>query len=374
MTAVSNNLNRRDFIKLAVGAAVVLPLSACQSAAPAATPAATAKPAATTAAAATQAPAATAAAKVDFPAGRPITVLVPANAGGGTDVMVRTIQPYLEKLLNTSLVIVNKGAAGGQAAITEAVLAKPDGYTMCSPSVPHHVQMAQDPERKPEYKTADIAWLACSVSDPGILGVKPDAKWKDAKEFIEDAKKRPGEIKVSATGKGGDDHLHGLSLEEATGAKLTYVQFDGGAPARTALLGGHVDAWLGNESEAITLIKNKEVKLLYITDAKQSPFSPGVPTLKEATGLDVISYSQRGWAIANAVPDPIKNLIMEALDKVHKDPEVLKKFNDMSYPIVYHNRAAWTKLVCDEQQKIDKLARKFSLFNPQPIEQPCPKV
>jgi tripartite-type tricarboxylate transporter receptor subunit TctC len=320
---------------------------------------------------ATQAPAA---AKVNFPAGRPISVLVPANAGGGTDVMVRTLQPYLEKVLSTSFVIVNKGAAGGQVAITEAVKAKPDGYTIMSPSVPHHVQMAQDPERKPEYKVQDITFLACSVSDPGTLGVLPNAPWKDAKEFLEDAKKRPGEIKIAATGKGGDDHLLGLTIEDLTGAKFTYVQFDGGAPARTALLGGHVDAWLGNESEAIPLVKNKEARILFLADPKASKYSPGVPTAKEATGLDLIGYSQRGWGVAAAVPAEIKQILADALDKVHKDPEVIDKFEKMSYPIVYHNTAAWTKLVCDEQQKIDRLARKFSLFNPQPIEQPCPKA
>ncbi len=371
--------SRRDLLKGSVGLAGLALLAACQPAAtpaPAATKAAaTAAPAATaaatkaaaTAAAATKAPAA---ASTNYPAGKPITVIVSAPAGGGTDVMVRTLQPFLEKELGTNLVIVNNGTASGQAAITEVSKAKPDGYTIGATSSPQNVQQAMDPERNPAYKVADLAWLACSVSDPCVICVKPDSPY-DGKAFIEHAVANPLKMGISLAGKGSDDHFHMLDISSATKAEFNFVQFDGGGPARTALLGGHVDGWAGNEAEAVPLVKNGQMKVLWIANNKRSKYLPDVPTLKEVIGKEIIGYSQRGWIGPAGLPAEIKQRLDEALRKVHTDKEVVDKFESMSYPIVYLDHAGWTEAVGKEMQRIERLVKEFKVFDP--ISQPLPQ-
>lgn len=365
---------RRELLKGAAGLVGMVFLASCTGgpATPAPTPttaaAPTSAPGSTPAAAPTQAPAQT----VNFPAGKPITVVVSAPAGGGTDVMVRTLQPYIEKELGTNLVIINNGTASGQAAATEVSQGPADGYTIGAISVPQNVQQAMDPERNPEYKVADIAWLACSVSDPCVLCVKPDSPYADAKAFIDAAIANPGQLNVSLAGKGSDDHFHMLDLSSAVGTEFNYVQFDGGGPARTALLGGHVDAWAGNEAEAVPLVQSGQIKVLWIANDKRSKYLPDVPTLQEVTGKEIIGYSQRGWYGPARMPAEIKKIYDDVFRKVHNDPEVIEKFDSMSYPIVYLDHAAWTEAVGKEMQRIERLVKEFGVFDP--IPQPLPSV
>jgi tripartite-type tricarboxylate transporter receptor subunit TctC len=342
---------RRDFLKVAAGFTAGAAFSAYgQPLATAATPAPT---------------------KVNFPGGKPITVIAAATPGGGTDVMARTMAPFIEKELNTRCVIINKGAGGGQEGITEVYTAPADGYTVGVISSPQHVQQAMDPERKTPYKMADFTFLACSVSDPGVLVVRSDAPFKTAKEFIDHALKNKGKVNVGDTGKGGDDHLHMLSITELTGADFNYIHFNGTAPGKTALLGGHTDAWACNESEGLPMVTAKQGRILWIANRQRSKFLPDVPTLKEVTGTEIVTYSQRGWCCSAKVPKEIKEAWNAALKKVHNDPEVIKKFASLSYPIVYYDIDQWSPVVCTEMERIARLVKKFGVFDP--ISQPCPK-
>lgn len=342
---------RRDFLRVAAGFTAGAAFSAYGQ---------------PTASAATPAPA-----RVNFPGGKPITVIAAASPGGGTDVMARTMAPFIEKELNTRCVIINKGAGGGQEGITEVYRAPADGYTVGVISSPQHVQQAMDPERQTPYKMADFTFLACSVSDPGVLVVRADAPYKTAKEFIDHALKNQGKVNVADTGKAGDDHLQMLSIAELTGAEFNYVHFNGTGPGKAAFLGGHTDAWACNESEGLPVVRAKQGRILWIANQQRSEFLPDVPTLKEVTGTEIITYSQRGWCSSAKVPQEIKAIWNAALKRVHTNPEVKKKFASLSYPIVYYDIDQWSPVVCAEMERIARLVKKFGVF--EPISQPCPK-
>src|SRR5665647_609249 len=271
-----------------IGATLAASIVVAGCGGPAAAPAATtapAKPAATTAPAApaaTTAPAATkpavpaatkpaASAAVQKPANWPtraIQMVIPWAAGGGTDVGFRLLAPLMEKTLGQPLEVVNKAGAGSQVGITDLVTAKPDGYTIGNVSGPSVQTIYLDPERKAVFTWEDFAPIGLHVFDPGIIVVNADSKYKTLKDVIDDAKARPEQVKVSTTGVMGDDHMAILDLQRLTGVKFAIVHFDGAAPAKTALLGGHTDVAFNNVSEWLAEYKSKTVLPLAVMDGE----------------------------------------------------------------------------------------------------------
>src|SRR5665647_1207380 len=201
---------KRVILSLATVATAGMLLAACGG--PAAAPAATtapAKPAATTAPAApaatkpaaSAATAAPAAAKSTFPEkGKTITIIVPVNAGGGSDVSTRLMLPALEKILGTSVQVENKPGAGQQLGHTEFSKSKPDGYTIGMTNLPTTLTTYLDKERQAVYNRKTFQTIAAPVMDPGAIFVKADSPYKTLKDLVDAAKAKPSTIKGSTTG------------------------------------------------------------------------------------------------------------------------------------------------------------------------------
>ena len=335
---------KRAILSLATVAAAGLLLAACGG--PAAAPAATtapAKPAATTApaaAGATMAPAATkpaapaataapAAAKSSFPEkGKPITIVVPVNAGGGSDVSTRLMLPAMEKILGTQVQVVNKPGAGQQLGHTDFAKSKPDGYTLDMTNLPTTLTTYLDKERQAIYNRKTFMTIAAPVMDPGAIFVKADSPYKTLKDLVEAAKAKPSTIKGSTTGILSAPHLELLQTEKATGAKFATVHFDGAAPATTALLGGHIDVQFAFIGDMGSQIKGGEIRAISVLDDQESPYLPGIKTAK-SEGYNVTSLVPRGYSAVAGTPADVVAVLEDAFKKTSEDAEVKKKQDEM---------------------------------------------
>ena len=351
-------LQRRLLSPMLVLSLVLLAAACGQAAPPAAPTAAPSKPAATAAPAQpaaqpTAAPAAPAkpaeapAAKIDYPT-KPVSVIIPFPAGGSTDVGGRIVAALLEKELGQSVQVVNKGGAGGQLGWTDLATAKPDGYTIGMINLPHLPAVVVDPERKAVFKQDDIVPIASQALDPTQIAVRGDAPYKTLKDLVDDAQKRPKQLKVGIVGIMQDDEIGYLQASEVAKFQMQPVRFDGAAPAITALLGGHIDVTFCTVGDNYVQAKDGKIKVLAVLDKQRTTkFFPDVPAMKEAGYGEVLSASTRGFAAPKGVPEPIMKKLEDALIKVMKSDEHTKKIEDAGQPVLVMNRADFTKYYND---------------------------
>ena len=161
-----------------------------------------------------------------------------------------------------------------------------------------------DPERKALFGLDSLVYIINQVIDPGIIWAKGDSPYKTLKDLLEDARKRPGEIRASTTGIMGDDHLAILMLQEAAKVKFRIVHLEGSAPVFAAVLGGQVDVAFGNVGDIGLKLKGTPLRILVVMDPQRSKFVPDVPTSIEQGFPGVISSSSRGIFGPAGIPGP----------------------------------------------------------------------
>lgn len=316
-----------------------------QAAAPAAKPAAqpTAAPAAPAAPAA-QPTAAPAAPKVTYPEkGKAITMMIHWAAGGTSDIGGRLLAASMEKVLGTTINVVNKPGASGQIGYTELSQAKPDGYTFGSTNFPSAVISYLDESRKATYNRKSWDLIGLQVIDPGMVAVRPDSPYKTLKDLVDAAKANPKKIRVSTTGLQSDEHFSMTQFQKLAGVEFAIVHFpDGIAKAQAAFLGGHVDVLVGNAGDGVALLKNGDGRVLAVMDEDESPFLPGVPTFKDE-GYNLVFGSSRGFALPAGAPKEVVDTLSNAMKEACEDPELKEKMLAQGLSLRYKGPEEYNK-------------------------------
>ena len=192
---------------------------------------------------------------------KPIEVIVGFSAGGGTDVMARTAAPFIEKYLGkgATLVVKNVPGASGQIGVTQVAESKADGYTLGTYNLPG--MMARTLDRKTDYTADSFTYLANVVNDPNVIVTSKASGLDTLEKLIEAAKAEPLAVTVGMSSLGGDDHFMLIKLQNLTGTEFTIVPFKGSAPARTALMGGHVAMGILNVSRNMPSFRTRSTFL-----------------------------------------------------------------------------------------------------------------
>jgi tripartite-type tricarboxylate transporter receptor subunit TctC len=265
---------------------------------------------------------------------RPIQMIVAYNPGGGTDVAARTLVPYIEKHLGgaATISVLNKPGAGGEVGFTALATAEPDGYTIGFINTP--VLMTIPIEREARYTLDSFEPIGNVVYDPGVFAVSADGEIKTLDDLVAAAKERPGELTYATTGIGSDDHLAMLKFQRLTDTELQHVPFEGSAPARAALLGGHVDVGVINAGEAMPYAEEGKVALLGQMAGERWEGAADVPTFKEQ-GYDIVSGSARGIAAPAGTPQEAVDALAAAIEKAVMDPEFRQKAEEQALPLEY---------------------------------------
>ena len=290
----------------------------------------------------------------DYPT-KPIIVQVPWPAGGSTDVGARIVAAIAEKKMGQPIVVTNRVGAGSQIGLTETARQKPDGYYLGFASLPALNTIILDPERKALFDLNSLVFIINQVIDPGIIWARGDSPYKTLKDLLDDARKRPGEIRAATTGILGDDHLAILMMEEAAKVNFRIVHFDGGAQVFTAVLGGQVDVAFGNVGDIATKMKGNPMRVLIMMDPQRSKFMPEVPTSAELGFPKIISSSSRGMFGPAGIPDPILKKIQAVFSEAMRDPDHMDKMDKSGLAVRPLVGEEYKRYVYDLQQRIAPL-------------------
>jgi tripartite-type tricarboxylate transporter receptor subunit TctC len=256
---------------------------------------------------------------------RPVTFVVPFPPGGGTDISARTLAAKLGAKWGQSVLIENKGGAGGLIGADQVAKAKPDGYTLLIANVgitsinpALYAKMPYDHE-----KAFVPVSLVCEL--PFVLMASPSFPPNSVKELVAFAKAKPDTVTFASSGAGGSPHLTAEIFQLATGTKMLHVPYKGGGPAMVDLMSGQVNLLFASVLEGSGHIKSGKLKGLAVSHAKRNPAIPDVPTLAEAGVKDAESGS---W-IALLAPAGVPSFVLEKANADVKEavaaPDVAEK-------------------------------------------------
>jgi len=233
--------------------------------------------------------AADAASAQPFPS-KPVHILVPYPAGGGVDVLTRTLADVVSKQWGQSIVVENRPGAGGVIASQAVATSPPDGYNLIMVASGH----ATNPFLYPKlpYDTfTDFSPISLLASSPNILLVRADSAFKSVGDVVVAAKAKPGSLSYGHAGNGTSTHLAGELLKNLAGIDLNAIPYKGGAPAINDLLGGQIPMSFNNGPESVGQLQAGTVRALAVTTASRAPFLPDVPSMSEA----VPGYDTEVW-------------------------------------------------------------------------------
>jgi len=254
---------------------------------------------------------------------KPVTLVVHAGAGGGSDIFARTLASSVEKdkLLPKPLVVENKPGGSGGIAFAYVAGKKKDPHFMVT-AVTSFITtplMGLTP-----VGLKDFTPIANFAFDEYMLMVRADSKYKSMKDVVADAKANPKRITVGGTQLGSSDSICTYLIEKAAGIQLNYVVFNSGGEVNAAVLGGHVNMMVANPGEALELYKAGKVRILGVYAEKRLAGAPDVPTMKEQ-GIDAVYVQNRGLCAPAGIPADARKVLEGALFK-YTQTDISKKY------------------------------------------------
>lgn len=301
-------------------------------------------------------------AQPDYPT-RPVEIIVAYSPGGGADVAARLIASYATKKWGQPVNVVNLPGASGITGTLRALNARPDGYTLLVE--PHATSaMLFAVQRDVPFKMDGKTPIALITLDPVIYTVKADSPWKTLKDVAEAARANPKAFRYGTAGVSGVAAFSVAQFLFAAGVPVTEtsrVVFPGGAPAVTALAGGHVDFAGQQWSESGALIQAGKIRGLAVVHPTRLPGLPDIPTAVEAgfPQLDVVGW--QGLAGPPGLPAPIVAKWAALVEEASKDPAFLEQAAKVNKVIVYKGPEEYWKFQEEELEKYVPLATKMGI-------------
>ena len=294
---------------------------------------------------------------------KPVRIINPFPAGGGTDTFARPLAAKLTQALGQNVFIENQGGAGGTVGATNASRATPDGYTIFMGAV-HHTIAESLYTRLPYSLERDFVPVTVVASVPNVVVIHPKYPFKTIKELIDFAKANPGKLNYGSAGNGTTHHLAVELFKTMTGTQLVHVPYKGAGPLMQDLLAGQVDLAFDGMGTSATQIKAGKLRPIAVTTLNRSPVIPDVPTLQEAglsgyqvttwyalwgirgTPKEAIDRLYQETAKALALPDMREIWASQGADAGGQRPEEFAA-------LVKSEIAKWAKVVKDAGVKID---------------------
>jgi putative tricarboxylic transport membrane protein len=253
---------------------------------------------------------------------KPIEFVIPAGTGGGADQMARLIAGIVEeaKLSPRPMVVVNKAGGAGAEGFLYVKGKKGDAHTIIITlsnlfTTPLHTGVP--------FSWKDLTPIARMALDEFVLWVNAETPYRTAREYIAAVKEKPGAMKMGGTGSAQEDQIITVQLEQATGAKLTYVPFKGGGEVCVNLVGKHVDSTVNNPIECASHWKAGRVRPLAVFDSARIAEAEwkDIPTVKEALGVDIYYLMLRGIFGPPDMPKEAAEWYQDLLKKVYESPK-----------------------------------------------------
>ncbi len=260
---------------------------------------------------------------------RPIRLVVPFGAGGGTDNLARIIEPLVSKGLGQPLVIENRPGGGSVIGMDAVAKAAPDGYTL----VMTDTSIAVNPSLKPlPYDSIkDFEPVSLLATAPVILVAHPSLPAKTLQEFVALAKQQPGKFNYASGGIGASTHLGGELLKFVAGIDVAHVPYKGTGPAMNDLIGGHVHVMFSGISSARPHMDSGALRALAVTGEARNAATPDVPTFAEAGLPGVTASTYWGILAPKGTPKDIVERVSAEFAKAVRDAEVVARIAQLGY-------------------------------------------
>ncbi len=251
-----------------------------------------------------------------------VTLIVPFPAGGGTDAFARPLSAQFSKLTGKTLVIDNRGGAGGTLGAGIAAKAAPDGYTLFMGAVHHSIAPSMYPRLDYDIEK-DFVPLALVANVPQVLVVNPkNMPYADFKGFLEAVRKAPGKFNYGSAGAGTSHHLAGELFKQQTKTFITHIPYTGAGPSLRDLVGGQVDMMFDGLGSSAAHIKGGRVKALMVSGSKRNPAFPDVPCAAEVGLPDYTVTTWYGVWAPKGTPADVQVRVVEELRKAAASDEL----------------------------------------------------
>jgi tripartite-type tricarboxylate transporter receptor subunit TctC len=287
---------------------------------------------------------------------KPIKMIVPFPAGGGTDFIGRLAAKHLSDRLGQQVFVENRGGANGSIGLQQLMQSDPDGYTIATSSDSPLVVNPWLYDRLPYQALRDFIPVATLVRFPGMLAAHPSLQANTVAELIALAKAKPGDLAYASAGVGNFSHLAMELFSLATGVKLLHVPYKGTGPSSLALLGGEVQLGFNNVQTLLQNVRSGQLRALAVAEPQRMPVLPDVPTVAET----VPGFTMAPW-IGIIVPtktpkDIVARLSQETL-AVMRDPEVVKLLNDQQVTPMATGPDEFEALIKSDLQRWEKVVK-----------------
>jgi tripartite-type tricarboxylate transporter receptor subunit TctC len=287
---------------------------------------------------------------------KPIRVIVPFPAGGGTDFVGRLVADRLSKVLNQPIFVENRGGANGAVGLEALKQSDADGYTLGFTSdTPMTVNpwlykdLAYDPLK-------DFVPIATAVRLPGMLAANPSLPANTIAELIALAKQKPDGIAYGSAGVGNFSHLAMVLFTQATGVKMLHVPYKGTGPMAMGIIGGEVQVEFNNVSTLLPYVKDGKLKALAVAEPKRMPEFPDWPAVAETVpGFEMAPWV--GLIAPKGTPKPIVDRLTEAMVTVMNDPALAKQCADQQLTVMVLAGDAFAKLIRADTDKWGKVVK-----------------
>ncbi|MDB5892207.1 MAG: hypothetical protein JWP47_3038 [Polaromonas sp.] len=299
------------------------------------------------------------AAQSDWP-GKPITMIVPFPPGGLADLVARPVAEAMSRELGQPVVIENRAGAGGGIGMAAAAKARPDGYTvlMALSSLTVLPEADQILGRPAMFALDDLRPIARFTADPTVLAVRVDSPWKTARDFVEDAKKRPGAINYGSSGNYGTMHVPMEILAQTAGVKLTHIPFTGAGPAVVALLGGQIDAVSSGPATVLQQVKAGKLRVIAHWGAGKLNALPDVPSLKDA-GYNAEYAQWSGLFVPRDTPEPVAQRLRAAARVAAQDVKVKDVILNAGSPVLYQDAPDFKTYVQADAMRMAEVVKRM---------------
>ncbi|HVJ25833.1 MAG TPA: tripartite tricarboxylate transporter substrate binding protein [Burkholderiales bacterium] len=292
---------------------------------------------------------------------RPVQLIVPWGAGGGTDATARIIATLLEKELKQPFNVVNRTGGSGVVGHDAIAKATPDGYTIGMITVEitmmHHVGLTQ-------LKHTDYTPIGLVNADPAAINVRADSPYKSVKDLIAAIKANPGKMKASGTGQGGIWHLAIAGLLKQQGIDpnaLPWVPSNGAAPGMQDMVAGGVDVVPCSIPEARPMIDAGKARALAIMDAKPPALYPNVPTLKKEINSDWAIAAWRVIAAPKGIPAEAQKTLTTALKKVYDSKDYKDFMASRGFGVIWADPAGTAKFMAQSDENLGAALKAVGL-------------
>jgi tripartite-type tricarboxylate transporter receptor subunit TctC len=291
---------------------------------------------------------------------RPITLIVPFPPGGLADIVARPVAEALARDLGQPVVIDNKPGAGGGIGMGLAAKSRPDGHTLLMALSSLTVLPEADVilGRAPMFALQDLRPVARYTADPTVLAVRADSPWKSVKDFIDEAKRRPGAINYGSSGNYGTMHVPMEILAQEAGIKLTHVPFTGAGPAVLALLGGQIQAVSTGPATVLQHVKAGKLRVLGHWGTGALASLPDVPALKD-TGFNAEYAQWSGLFVPSGVPDAIVQRLRSAARNAAQDARVREVIQGAGSPILYQDMPEFERYVQADARRMADVVKRI---------------